>query len=78
MSLVVDDPHGRLLRRPRLYPPAGRSSEDENPEICEDNQRLGFSLRNLSMSWWLSPLVQRGDRPPSSATRATRSWSPTS
>jgi len=57
IRLVAEEPGGRYLT-PRLYPAPALSSNEES-EVCEDEPSLGFSLRNLSMSWWLSPLVRR-------------------
>jgi hypothetical protein len=57
MRLVAAEPSGLYLT-PRLYPAPALSTNEES-EVCEDEPSLGFSLRNLSMSWWLSPLVRR-------------------
>lgn len=57
IMLVAEEPAGLYLT-PRLYP-APTLSANEESEVCEDEPTLGFSLRNLSMSWWLSPLVRR-------------------
>ena len=57
IKLVAEEPGGMYLT-PRLYP-APTPSDNEETEVCEDEPSLGFSLRNLSMSWWLSPLVRR-------------------
>ena len=57
MELVAEEPGGLYLT-PRLYPAPAPSAHEET-EVCEDEPSLGFSLRNLSMSWWLSPLVRR-------------------
>jgi hypothetical protein len=56
-ELVTINPGGVYVT-PRLYP-APELDENLDSEICEDEPGLGFSLRNLSMSWWLSPLVRR-------------------
>ncbi len=56
-ELVANEPKGVYVS-PRLYP-APELDENIDSELCEDEPGLGFSLRNLSMSWWLSPLVRR-------------------
>ena len=55
--LVANEPEGVYIT-PRLYP-APELHENQESDFCEVVPTLGFSLRNLSMSWWLSPLVRR-------------------
>jgi hypothetical protein len=53
---VTEDAQG-LYVSPRLYPvtrPPGSTKDD----LCDEKPNLRFSLRNLTMSWWLSPLLQ--------------------
>jgi hypothetical protein len=57
IELVAREPAGVYIT-PRLYS-APEPDESQESGFCEDEPSLGFSLRNLSMSWWLSPLVRR-------------------
>ena len=58
MKELVSQKPGGIYLTPRLYP-APTLGGNADSEVCEDEPSLGFSLRNLSMSWWLSPLVRR-------------------
>ena len=57
IELVAHEPKGVYVT-PRLYS-TPELDVNEDSDLCEDEPGLGFSLRNLSMSWWLSPLVRR-------------------
>ena len=57
IAAVTKDGQGTFVS-PRLYPVI-RSPDVADNDLCDDNPNLHFSLRNLSASWWLSPLVQR-------------------
>ena len=56
IQLVTEDAQG-LYVSPRLYP-VTRPPQIANSELCDEKPNLRFSLRNLTMSWWLSPLLQ--------------------
>lgn len=57
MNLLASDSMSAYVS-PRLYPVLAKSFTEE-ADLCDDSADLRFSLHNLSMSWWLSPLVQR-------------------
>ena len=58
MALLAIEDQG-VYYSPRIYPSTRVTGNQSNPDLCAEIPSLRFTLRNLSMSWWLSPIVQR-------------------
>ena len=58
MGILAIDEQGAYFS-PRIYPSTRVTGNQSNPDLCAEIPSLRFTLRNLSMSWWLSPVVQR-------------------